>query len=61
MGDGGKFVNLMEGCTRQEARSKKIEVQHRVKGTSLWNEGGKKNKNTFLQPSNHQRGEPEPL
>jgi len=39
MGDGGKFVNLMEGCKRQEVRSKKIEAQYRVKGTSVWNKG----------------------
>jgi len=40
MRDRGKFVNLMDGCTRP--RSKKIKVEYRVKGTSVWNEGGKK-------------------
>jgi hypothetical protein len=35
-----KFENLMDGCTRP--RAKKIKVQYRVKGTAVWNEGGKK-------------------
>merc|ERR1719391_30532 len=40
MGDGGKFVNLMDSCTRP--KSKKIKAQYRVKGTAVWIEGGSK-------------------
>jgi len=40
MGDRGKFVNLMEGCTNP--RSKEINVEYRVKGRDDWEKGGKK-------------------
>merc|ERR1719391_1065652 len=53
MEDGGKFVNLMEGCTRQEARSKKIEVQHWVKEHLCGMKEAKKQKHfpPTIQPS----------